>query len=266
MKKTLFLIILILILLFSINIVVAAKSASMQIDLLVTNYRDVDTVIFTRVLSKGEQSVKEYTKDDIENARKSKVPNQRIITNYIELYNPTSDSGSEGSVFITVKMSDGIKIVSDDISVYSFLFNKDYVFNSDKMEFIDRDIWSRIPNNQIIIFFVAAMLSVYFAVQLVKLIIALILSIKPIKHIVLSFLYSAAILTTSAILGLRFIPMNIIMLMLFVVIVLLFFEYRYVNKKCDIQKQRKLFLYVIISKVIECTIVLNLIELGSILQ
>lgn len=262
MKKVIFLII-VLIFLFMFNTAFAAKEIKVPIDLLITNYKNVDNVVFTRELPNGKITTYKYNTEDIENSQKTKVPNQRIIKFYFDLHNIGPESGDEGNLHITVKMTDGTKIISEEISLYYFIFGKDYVFNSRKMQFNDREIWSRIPSIEVIFYFTLAMLTAYFMVQTIKLIIAAILKIKPLKYILLSSIYLAIILAVFSILGFRFIPVNIFLQVLCIVIGLSFYEYNYINKKCKVQKRTRFLLYVIISKVIECGVVLLMIDIGS---
>ncbi len=243
----------------------AAQEIAAQMNLLITNYRNVDSIIFVQELPNGEQNINEYSKEDIKNSLKTKIPNQRIITNYINLESTDPGSENDGNIYITTKMTNGTKIISDDIPVYLFIYGKDYVFNAGTMKFSDRKIWSRIPDIKTTIVFTAAMLFVYFIIQIFKLTVSIVLKIKPKKYVLLSFLYSAVILTAASILGLIFIPINIFLQILLVIIMLSFFEYWYINKKCELLQQKRLFLYVIISKALECAIVLFMVNTGYLL-
>lgn len=256
--KKIVIIILIIATVISMSTVYAFKAEEPKCELLITNYKLVDTVVFTRVHGNGKMETYEYTQEDIISSEKTKLPYQRIIDRSIDFYSDDQrpQTQPDGIMYITINTKDGDEIISEDINIYFFTTYKNYVYNARRGEVIDKKIYSKIPDG-----FEMTIVGVYvflagILIFFVKIILGAILKVKPLGQIAASAVLSNILLIILTILAYRFIPINVFILLCIIVVVVAYFEYWYINKSCTETLPKKRIIYIIAANSLEIVSIL----------
>ena len=144
-------------------------------------------------------------------------------------------------------MKDGSEYVSEELE-YSVLFNfTDYVFNSSQGKFINRRIWSRFPTSLDVFAMSILAVIVSIAVLGLKSIVGAIVKVKPTSKRTVSILLSNLIGSCAILLCYVFIPINIHLLIIGVIIGTAFFEHKYLKAKCPETTQTRRIIYIAVA-------------------